>query len=307
MRNRATFMLVNLLITVHVFSADFKSYSGRKGNKLALVQVSDSIAYVEYCYTNFRNLNFTKFDTLKLVQDKYIGKFSEIRVKNNNLLFRPGGIILKKELPDTSFNKMRNLGYLQYTNARYEVALKWTKAKLNELNASRWTQISNINPDEYKNTIRNTYDSLFNYYSSKGYVQNFNKVMIRNCRLFPKKYLESTENTEIERIWKLLSTGIPKKNNIIPFIVQYPISALPLAVFDLDVAIVSTPFTYTALIWTEKFIINRLHAGSTYKIICISNNEKIKSCMVIVRKSKILGNYYSYMLPSNFEKEILRK
>jgi len=300
-------MLVNLLITVHVFSADFKSYSGRKGNKLALVQISDSIAYVEYCYTNFSNLNFTKIDTLKLGQNGFIGKFSEIRVKNNNLLFSPGGIILKKKLPDTSFNKMRNLGYLQYTNARYELALKWTKAKLNELNASHWTQISNINPDEYKNSIRNNYESLFNYYTSKGYPQNFNKVMIWNCRIFAKKYLESTDSIEILRIWKLLSNGIPKKNSIIPFIVQYPISALPLAVFDLDAAIISTPFTYTALIGTEKFIINRLHAGSTYKIIFFSNNEKIKSCVVKVRKCKIIGNYYSYLLPFDFEKEILRK
>jgi hypothetical protein len=109
-------------------------------------------------------------------------------------------------------------------------------------------------------------------------------------------------------MWQLLSTGVPKQKNIIPYLVQIPIPYICLAIFGVNpiilVAIIVLPITCWAQLHAEKFAANRLTAQSTYKIVFISNGNHKNS--VKVRNSKIITNDYNYSLPFNFVKTELK-
>ncbi len=87
----------------------------RKGNKLVIVPIKDSIALLDFCHVNYIDQYVGKFNTLKLNKHWYVGKFSKIVLKNNGLQFKPGNLLLKQGIHDKSFNKVENHGYLQYT------------------------------------------------------------------------------------------------------------------------------------------------------------------------------------------------
>jgi hypothetical protein len=79
----------------------FKPYFGQKRNKLAIVQVQDSMALLEYFNMDHKNVYHCKLDTLKFNQGKYLGKFSEMVIKENGLIIKPGNITLRGGIPDS--------------------------------------------------------------------------------------------------------------------------------------------------------------------------------------------------------------
>ena len=291
-------------------NGSFISYYGILRSTTVFVKLSDSTAFIEYSHTGYHmRLYNLKFDTLKFNKNKYSGKFSTIQVLGENVIFNPGNITLKQGEPDSSLNKRRNLGYLQNIDADYKKALKWTGLKLDDFELKKWSQKNDINlPVEvFRFIIVNSRDSINRYYTS-AYCQKFNEVIIKDCRILPKKYLESADTSRIHKMWHLLSTGVPKQKSNIPYLVQIPIPFICLAIFGVNpiilAAIIVHPITCWALLNSEKFVANRLTARSTYKIIFISNGTH-KNC-IKVRNSKIITSDYNYSLPFNFVKNELR-
>jgi hypothetical protein len=306
---KANVLVMLSLLTTAVFSTSgFNSYYGSKGNKLVVLQVSDSLANIEYCYIDFKGSYISKFDTLKFIQDKYVGKFSKVLAKNNGFIFKPGDILLHQGIPDSSFNKMRNLGYLRNINLKYNAILGWTGFKLDELNVENCSNNTSLNPETFRKNLRLAYDSLIDLYTSIKTTEKFNKLIIQDCRLFQKTYLESTDSSEIYRIWGFLATGKPKKNSMMFYFLQYPIAVLPFTIIFngyLDFGLSSTIFVYPALIGFEKLIVNTIYSGSTYKVIFI--NQDKKKIVIKIRKSVLLGDDYNYILPFSFEKNVLNE
>ncbi len=296
------------LFTTIVFSkSGLNSYHGSKGNRLVVFQLHDSMATVEYCYINFKGSYVCKFDTLIFNQNIYTGKFSKVLVKNNDFIFKPENVLLHHGVPDSSFNKMRNLAYLQNIKLKYKTVLGWTGFKLDELNIENCTDKTSVNPEMFRKYIQLSCDSLIDLYTSIKTTGKFSKVLIQNCRPFPKTYLESSDSAEIFRIWKLLAINCPEKNNMLFYILQYPISALPVAFFNLDFGIFSTIIVYPALIGTEKFIINAYYSGSTFKVTFIKKNNEKDYSVIKIRNNVLIGENYNYSLPFNFAKEIFNK
>ena len=281
----------------------------RKGNKLVIIQIKDSIALLEYCHVDYKDQYVSKFDTLELNKQGYVGKFSKIVLKNNGLQFKPGNLLLKQGIPDTSFNKMRNLGYLQYTDAKFNQSFEWAGFTSTEFNKGKWESKSALNPEDFRNKIQNAYDSLYLIYSSKETTAKFKRVIIRNTRLFPKTYLDNSDSLEILRVWKLLASGKPVENKMLVFYLQYPLSLVPMLVLGLgfEYAILGSGIVYPILIGSEKFIFARFKASSTYKILFLQHDKKMKNLEIKVRNSKIMGENYNYKLPFDFEKDLLRK
>jgi hypothetical protein len=296
-----------LLLSFSLISAQgFVSYYGNNRKAVVYVQVSDSLAYVEYSYNDLRGTYHSKFDTLKCYKNKYTGSFSQIRIDSNKLLFKPGKITLSHQKPDSSFNRIRNMGYLQMINSRYQMALAWTGANLNDFSIEKWKSEKMIltKPEDYKKIIVHTYDSLYHYYTSQAYARRFNKVIIKNGRLFSKKCIESTDSVEISKIWQKLSFGSPIKRSLFCYLGQYPIAILIPVMFTItfEFSLLVSPLIYSTLIYAEKFVGNRFSAGSTYKIIFLSTQNKVNKCLIKIRKSKIIRDDYIYILPFNFEK-----
>jgi hypothetical protein len=304
--NKLILLTAGLLISVSFYAIpDIKSYYNRKGNKLVIIQLRDNIALVEYCFLDYKNKYHTKFDTLQLNQQVYAGKFSKLRFHEDVLIFKPGKIILKEGIPDTSYNKQRNLGYIQFMESKFTTAFDWTQIQFNEFPIEQWKSKIRIDPAKFKKEVQLRYDSLNSLYTSQKITGNFKKVIIRDNRICPRKYLESEDTTEILRIWRLLSTGYPSKKNMFPYLMQYPITIIPLAEINFDAALLSSIVLYPVLIVSERFVINRIYASSTYKISFIPKNNKDSNTDVEVRNAIIKGNNYNYKLPFIFEKEIL--
>jgi hypothetical protein len=95
--------------------------------------------------------------------------------------------------------------------------------------------------------------------------------------------------------------------NTFPYLIQYPLSALPLLKFNFDVAILSTPFVYPAMIAAELFVIDRINAGRTFRIIFLPKDPGGRRCIIRVRNSEMMGFRIQYKLASDFEQHVFNK
>ncbi|HEY4784489.1 MAG TPA: hypothetical protein VIH57_00505 [Bacteroidales bacterium] len=276
---------------------------GETGRRIVTAALKDSIIFVEYNHSNISGIWTTSFDTLKLSHQKYIGNFSKIEIKNNNFQFQPGSITLISGKPDSSFNNSRNLGYSNYMDKRLNKVLEWTGADLAEFKSRKWNgqPLVSSDPEHFKKLENLAFDSLCSFYTSGIYTQTFWKVVIKDYRIFPKKYVESTDNAEIYKIWKFLSQASATERNIFPYLIQLPIPVAFVSIIDFDIALLALPFTYPALIGGEIFISNRILSKSTYKIIFYKTGKKGK-LTIKIRKSKILCTNYVYHLNADFRK-----
>lgn len=283
------------------------SYYGFKRSIFVHIRIKENKAFVEYCYPDFMGMSNTKFDTLNLDKNAYKGRFFSIKPVKNALIFSPGNIELKSGEPDNSFNRKRNLGYLQFASREFKKRLKWTGEKLDELEPAGWasSSIVQLPANEFKARIDNVSDTLFRYYAYV-YCHAFHKITIRDNRVVPRKYLESIDTAKIYWIWSLLSKGAPKQRSLIPYLIQFPVPILGLAGLNVNplflAAPVVYPATYLVLIGSEKLVVNRVSARSTYKITFSGTNG---SRTIKIRNSKIIRNDFNYLLPFDFEKSVL--
>jgi hypothetical protein len=282
-------------------------YFGYKRSVFVNILIKDNKAYVEYCYPDFMGMSNTKFDTLRLDNNRYVGKAFSIKEVKGDLVFLPGSIKLKSGEADNSFNLKRNMGYLQYAGREFKKRLKWTGEKLDEFDNRNWksSNIVQLPANDFKIKITSIADSLFRYYVT-SYCRKYNEITIKDNRLIPAKYLESNDTAEIYKVWALLSRGVPRQKSLVPYLVQFPVPILGLAGLNLNPVILAAPVVYPAcylaLIGSEKLLANRILARSTYKITFTGNNGK---CIIKVRNSKIIRNDFNYLLPFNFEKTVL--
>src|SRR5208283_5612410 len=164
----------------------------------------------------------------------------------------------------------------------------------------------NSDPFEYRKVMDAKFDSLYQFYTSGTTTRQFMRVTICDEKLWHKKYRIITDSEEILNLWKFLASSYPVKVKSWPYLVQYPLSVLPLLKFNFDVAILSTPFVYPALIATEIFVIDRFNAGKTYRIIFQPRDIGTNGCRLKVRNSMIMGFKYHFVLSSNFEKQVFK-
>ncbi len=307
-KNRVILSMVGLFLSMNLFSInDQNFFIGKKHNSLVIIVIKDSIAFAEYDYVDRNRIAHCKFDTLNYHFGKFKGLFSEINLKNGTFMFKPGNFNLQPGIPDTSYNYLRDLGYLHFMNEKLKITFKWTGLALSELNTDDWKGGLLLNSEEFRKKVDMEFDSLYQKYTSYTITANYANVTIRNCKLKPDIYLESNDSVQIIRIWRLLSSGKPEKINVLPFLAQYPLSLIPLSFFNFDVAVLSTPFVFPALIFTEKLIYTRAHARDTYAIIFYPVDKKAKPCTIKVRNSIIICDDYHYNLPFKFENQVLNR
>jgi hypothetical protein len=121
------------ILTFLAFVIPFKAHAGEIPPSLhsetkrivVAIQLKDSLAKVEYCHSNITGVWLTRFDTLKLSHNKYIGKFSEIEIRDKKFLFKPGNINLTEGQPDSSFHKFRRLFKLSGRATNQSFIMDW--------------------------------------------------------------------------------------------------------------------------------------------------------------------------------------
>ena len=285
------------------------NYHGESKRKIVSVQLADSLAIVEYCHANISGTWQTDIDTLKRSDNKYKGSLTEIEVQHENLIFKPGNIKLRSGVPDISYNSSRNLGYTRYLDKKIKKALTWTAADLSEFGLTKWSMDSllRLDIDAFRRLVINGYDSLYSYCISESYTSKFGKLVVKDYRLFPKKYMVTSNNAEIFKFWQMLSKGSAQNRNIFAYLIQMPILFAVVNVIDFDVALMAFPFTYPALIGTEIFIGNRILAKSTFKVIFYSAIHGKRQCVLKIRKSRIVCQQYTYILPFDFKTLLVSK
>jgi len=287
----------------------YSSYHCESKRKIVSVQLADSFAVVEYCHANIGGTWQTEIDTLKRSENKYIGRLTEIEVQPEKLIFKPGNIKLTAGVPDVSFNSNRNLGYTRYLDKKIKKALTWTAADLSEFGLTKWSTDSllRLDIDTFRRLAINVYDSLYNYCISESYISKFGKLVVKDYRLFPKKYMVTANNADIFKFWQMLSKGTAQDRNIRGYLIQMPILLAAVNVIDFDVALMAFPFVYPALIGTEIFIGNRIIAKSTFKVIFYSAIHGKRQCVLKIRKSRIVCQKYTYILPFEFKTLLVSK
>jgi hypothetical protein len=182
-------------------------------------------------------------------------------------------------------------------------ALSWTGGDLTEFRSSKWVQKSQVslNAENFKCNANSAFDSVRTYYFSNLFAQKFGKVVIKNYRIVSKTYIESSDSARINKIWRFLSQASAHERNLNLFLIQMPVEVAALSVIDFDLALLTTPFVYPALIGTEIFAGNRLLARKTFKIVFYPHNRVGKKLVLKIRKSKIICSNYIYQLPSDFK------
>jgi hypothetical protein len=289
-----------LFLETYLYCIDRYGYNH---HSVVYVQMTDSLAYAEYCYSDLKGLVHTKFDSLKITKNsQYEGNFSVIRSINGKLIFKPGNIALKPGVPDTSFNKMRNQGFLDFKSNQFTRKFQWVGLGQNSFYIATWNgrELYYLNPASYQKAATLAFDSLSNFYTSKAFTSRFNKVIIVNSRIFSRKLLESRENEEIFKLWKQLSGGKPEKRNstgnFIQFLVILPVSAIYFKKEYLYIP--AAILAYPIIIFAEERVIDLINAKNTYKIIFYGidgSKTKLK-----IRNSKIISENYKYLLRSVF-------
>lgn len=297
---KALILLLWLVVRFNAMAGSIPStLHGESRRYIVFVQAKDSFLTVEYCHSSINGIWLTHFDTLRLSHHKYIGKISALEIRGSEFLFKPGNVKLTEGYIDKSFTESRNQGYLTYVNKQFVKDLSWTGASLNEFSAAKWEhKCKEINDYEFfKQQVWSVCDSLRNYFGSITYSSRFRNVIIQDYRIFPKKYLETTDTARIYKVWHFLSQARPNDRNLFSCIIQIPIEIAVLSLYDMDVALMATPFVYPALIGTEIFIGNRLSARKTFKIKFYPNDKGGKKIVLKIRKSTIIEANYTYTLP----------
>ena len=276
-------------------------FYGQDKRKVVTVDLRDSVAIIEFCHSNISGTWFTRFDTLKFSNVGYRGRFYEIVIKQGIHILKPGNIVLSPGIPDVLYNQVRNKGYSYYINEKLKRTLTWTGGNLTEFKSARWNQdrLLLLNPETFKQMANDTYDSLHVYYTSSLYSGKFKKLVIRDYRLIPKKYIDTSDSAKIREIWQLLSKSSVKDRNLLPYIIQYPIPVAALSIIDFEVALLASPLTYPALIGSEIFIGNRLLSRRTFKVIFYMNGKRQN--VLKIRGSRIIDSDYIYQLSSDFK------
>ena len=294
-------LIIFLLISNEILAGDLPtSLHGEGRRTIVNVTANNSVLYVEYCHSNISGVWLTRFDTLKLVNNKYVGLFSEIETKDKNYFFKPKNIKLSEGQSDTSFNKFGNDGYLNYMDKQLTKTLAWTGADLGEFKSAKWerrcSDISNCM--EFRRQTNNTLDSIRNYFKSDLPSRKYNRLVIKSYRFFSKKQI-ITDSLKINKVWKYLSHNKPSDRKLFPYIIQMPMEFALLSLYDVDIALMAQPFVYSALIGSEIFVGNRLHARSTFKLKLYPAGKDCKKLKLKVRKNGIITSNYIYQLSAD--------
>jgi hypothetical protein len=290
-------------------SPGLKSYYARKGNKLVIVSIGGTNALVEYCRIDYKYQCFSNFDTLTPTQKGFAGTFSRMVFKNGDFFFMPGNMLLKEGIPDSSYNKMRNLGYLRREEELFNRSFEWTGFTFTEFGTGKWANQFSLPVNEFRTKVQYACDSLSRFYTSQKTTRNFKRVIVRNCKLISTTFINSSDSLEIFKLWNLCSTGNPKKNRQGIFYWQYPLSMVSLLVLGVEpeYAILGSGIVHPVLIGTEKLLIDRLHSASTYKIFFLPYDKKASDCVIKVRNSIFRTDNFRYHLPFDFEKAVLNR
>lgn len=277
-------------------------YQGESKRKIVIAEIGDSTAIIEYCHSGISGIWNTDYDTLKRTGNRYTHKRYEIWEEGGQFLFKPGDIKLTQGLYDSFFNQAVNQGYTNYLDRKIKRALTWTGADLSEYTSNKWIQLASLNPVLFKEKANAVYDSLQAYYTSAEYIKRFSKLIIRDYRIIPKRYVITTNQDEIFKIWRFLSQTEGRDRNILPFLIQYLIPVATVSIFDFEVALLASPFTYPALIATEIFVGNRINSGNTFKLIFYENGKRQN--VLKIRRNKIICGNYMYNLPDDFKQAL---
>jgi hypothetical protein len=312
MNRNLLIITISLILSFQLFAQQkVCKYWGTTKSILVIANMTDSLAVIEYYFTDIFGNSQVKFDTLHHTEENFKGKFSQISMENNELLFKPGKIKLVQGTPDESSNQKRNLSYLNYKKRQFEKSMQWNGEVAQSFNAKKWVDsLDNFGPDTFKKFADLAFDSLKCFYTSIFYCSKFSSIEIRDNSLFHKVIYKSTDSAEIFKFWNLFQGSYPVKRNLTAYYIQLPLYAFIIAVL--------TPFeyppvfgglaAYITLVSTEKLVIDRLNNKSNFTVLFYEKSPQTPKCLKLkIRNSKIITDKYKYILPVRFESVIRLK